>query len=101
MARNRAAQVPQNRCPSAPESVPKCPGIGAQVPGTGAQVRPESVPKSGRNRCPSQSGKRNIGSRRLGALDAMAHCQVVRFATPTSDKARYVDIPAREIVAWW
>ncbi len=45
-----------SRCPSAPESVPKCSGIGAQVPGTGAQVRPESVPKSGRNRCPSQAG---------------------------------------------
>jgi hypothetical protein len=51
MARYRAAQVPRNGRPSAPESAPKCSG-------TGAQVRPESVPKSGRNRCPSQSGKR-------------------------------------------
>ena len=56
MARIRAAQVPRNRCPSAPESVPKCPERAPRSgrnrcpsqAGIGAQVRPESVPKSGR-----------------------------------------------------
>lgn len=43
----------------------------------------------------------DIGRQRFTALDAMAHCQVVRFATPTADKARYVDIPVRAVVTWW
>ena len=43
----------------------------------------------------------DIPNQRFGALDAMAHCQVVRFATPIADPARYVDIPTRAIVAWW
>lgn len=43
----------------------------------------------------------DIGRQRFAALDAMAHCRVVRFATPIDDRARFVDLPARAIVTWW
>jgi hypothetical protein len=49
--------VLRNACPSGPEPVPECSGMGARVvrnqgpgaAGTGAQVTPERVPESRRN----------------------------------------------------
>lgn len=43
----------------------------------------------------------DIGRQRFAALDAMARCQVVRFATPLDDRARFIDIPARAVAMWW
>jgi len=67
MARNRAAQVPRTGCPSAPESMPRC---------------PEWAPRSGRNRCPSARNGRP-GQAGIGA-------QVRPESVPKSDRKTHV-----------
>ncbi len=43
----------------------------------------------------------DIGRQRFAALDDMARCQVVRFATPLDEHARFIDLAVEDIIAWW
>lgn len=43
----------------------------------------------------------DLGNHRFKALDVMRLSTVVRLATPVEESARYVDIPARDVVTWW
>ena len=74
-AQSRCPGASGIRCPSAPESVPRCPGIGAQsAAGISAQVTPESVPKCGPEYASgASSGLRAKAGRLRGNREGFTH----------------------------